>query len=83
MIGGPVVTFAREATGSSHADRLVEVYVALSGDREAVFADYARVREAEAQLVIEPRPSRLLAPTVGAELTRWSYDNSGCSTRSV
>jgi biotin carboxylase len=27
MIGGPVVEFAREATGSSQADRLVELYV--------------------------------------------------------
>jgi biotin carboxylase len=27
MIGGPVVEFARQATGSSQADRLVEIYV--------------------------------------------------------
>jgi hypothetical protein len=27
MIGGPVVEFARQATGSSQADRLVEAYV--------------------------------------------------------
>jgi len=27
MIGGPVVGFARAATGSSQADKLVEIYV--------------------------------------------------------
>lgn len=122
MTGGPVVGFAREATGSSQADKLVEAYldgdvankdyqlkktvvpvflkspisgivtnaevfddvsklptlfqrhtwfkngdavpqtidyltsigiVALSGDRDAVFADYKKIREMEAKLRVE------------------------------
>jgi hypothetical protein len=36
MIGGPVVGFARAATGSSQADRLVELYV----DGDVVTKDY-------------------------------------------
>jgi hypothetical protein len=36
MIGGPVVGFAREATGSSQADRLVELYA----DGEVVTKEY-------------------------------------------
>jgi hypothetical protein len=37
MCGGPVVGFAREASGSSQADRLVEVYV----DGDVLTKDYA------------------------------------------
>ncbi len=36
MIGGPVVGFAREATGSSQADKLVEIYV----DGDVVTKEY-------------------------------------------
>jgi biotin carboxylase len=123
MIGGPVVGFARTATGSSQADKLVEIYVdgdvqtkefifkktvvpvflkaaregivsnlealeaatdlasllskyvwikngdrvprtedyltsigiiALAGDREAIFADYRKIRAMESKLVFTP-----------------------------
>jgi biotin carboxylase len=37
MCGGPVVRFAREATGSSQADKLVEVYIDGAVQKEFVF----------------------------------------------
>lgn len=37
MCGGPVVRFAREATGSSQADKLVEIYVDGDVQKEFVF----------------------------------------------
>lgn len=126
MIGGPVVGFARAATGSSQADKLAEIYVdgdvqtkeyvfkqtvvpvflkavqqgtvtnievfddasklatlltkyvwvkngdhvlqtvdyltaigiiALTGDRDAIFEDYHKIRAMEANLVITPSPT--------------------------
>lgn len=125
MLGGPTVSFSREATGSSQADKLAEAYVegdvqakqytfkktvvpvflrspiagvisnaealdgisklptlyekhiwfengskvpqtvdyltsigivALSGDREQIFRDYARIREMESRLEVTPDP---------------------------
>ncbi len=37
MMGGPVIGFAREATGSSQADKLVEIYIDGDVQKEFVF----------------------------------------------